>query len=367
VSYDGGVKLVDFGIAKATASHARTDSGSLKGKVAFMSPEQCQGKAALDRRSDIFSIGAILYELTTGSPMFAAESEFGILTQLVNEDAPPPSTRVKGYPPQLEAVVMMLLQRDRERRYPTAQVAQQAIDDCAYELRLRSSQLLLAKYMESLFASTFHDWSTAKERGAYFVEQHVVQTITGRATRALRDRGFEDDETNIRDLPFPGEATVKAPPPEAALVTEPMNPMFAPPPRQVRAHLRPAEPTPRKNVPLLAGIGILGGMLAASVVIYLIRSDDAPAPAAEPSATRIAAPPPAPTPIPAPTLNPAPPPPLPETAATKPEPAPAPAPAPVVSAAPAPAPPKAKPKAKAKPEKKTWNSDSPFMPVSKRR
>ena len=90
VSYDGAVKLVDFGIARAGSSPSTT-RGGLKGKIAYMSPEQCRGKATLDRRSDVFSIGTILYELTTGRLPFTDETEYGILNQIVNRDADPPS------------------------------------------------------------------------------------------------------------------------------------------------------------------------------------------------------------------------------------------------------------------------------------
>src|SRR5689334_20355148 len=105
VSYDGAVKLVDFGIARA-GSNPTTSSGGLKGKIAYMSPEQCRGKATLDRRSDVFSIGTILYELTTGRLPFTDETEYGILNQIVNRDAEPPSRFMPGFSPALEAILM---------------------------------------------------------------------------------------------------------------------------------------------------------------------------------------------------------------------------------------------------------------------
>src|SRR5215510_3172780 len=77
VSYDGAVKLVDFGIARASSDP--TSQTGLKGKISYMSPEQCRGRTALDRRSDVFSVGTILYELTTGRLPFIDETEYGVL------------------------------------------------------------------------------------------------------------------------------------------------------------------------------------------------------------------------------------------------------------------------------------------------
>src|SRR5262249_29295819 len=127
VSYDGAVKLVDFGIARAGAGPST--SGGLKGKVAYMSPEQCRGKVGLDRRSDVFSVGTILYELTTGQMPFTDETEYGVLNQIVNRDAEPPSKVVKGYPPALEAIVMRALAREPDKRYATALDLQHALED----------------------------------------------------------------------------------------------------------------------------------------------------------------------------------------------------------------------------------------------
>ncbi len=92
VSYDGAVKLVDFGIARVNTTPGST-AGGLKGKISYMSPEQCRGKTVLDRRSDVFSVGTLLYELTTGQLPFTDETEYAILNHIVNTDAAPPSSR----------------------------------------------------------------------------------------------------------------------------------------------------------------------------------------------------------------------------------------------------------------------------------
>ena len=183
VSYDGAVKLVDFGIARVS-SHPGTTQGGLKGKIAYMSPEQCTAKATLDRRSDIYSVGALLYELTTGRLPFQGETEYQILSQIVNEDVPAPSSHVPSYPPQLEKILLKALTRDPDKRYATALELQGAIEDFAHETRLRISALTLGRLMGTLFPSRLEDWDHAKKQGAFFVEQHVVKTLieSGKAT-----------------------------------------------------------------------------------------------------------------------------------------------------------------------------------------
>ncbi|HUS27961.1 MAG TPA: serine/threonine-protein kinase, partial [Kofleriaceae bacterium] len=98
VSYEGAIKLIDFGIARATSRTHQTQVGTLKGKIPYMSPEQCRG-LPLDRRSDLFSLGVVMYELTVGRRPFRGETDFGIMEQIVHGEAPAPSTLVDDYPP----------------------------------------------------------------------------------------------------------------------------------------------------------------------------------------------------------------------------------------------------------------------------
>jgi len=179
VSYDGGVKLVDFGIARAagSASAPANTRGGLKGKIAYMSPEQCKGDAKLDRRSDIFSIGTILYELTTGRLPFIETNEYAVLNNIVNVDAPPPSTIVPSYAPALEAIVLKAMSRDPAQRYTSALELQKEIEDFAHDNRLRISPLVLARLMSTLFPARLEEWDQARAQGAFFVEQHVVRTL----------------------------------------------------------------------------------------------------------------------------------------------------------------------------------------------
>ena len=210
VSYDGAVKLVDFGIARVSTAPSSTQGG-LKGKIAYMSPEQCRGKTALDRRSDIFSIGTILYELTTGQLPFRDETEYAILNLIVNQDAEPPSKLVPEYPPALEAIVMRALARDPAQRYPTALALQGDLEDFAHENRLRVSPLVLARLMSNLFPARLEEWDHARKQGAFFVEQHVVRTLiesgkTGEG-QVLSQLQPPSEDTAVTHTPMPDEIT----------------------------------------------------------------------------------------------------------------------------------------------------------------
>jgi hypothetical protein len=120
VLYNGQVKLLDFGIAKATDSTVRTEAGHVKGKFRYMSPEQCRGDH-LDLRSDIFSLGIVLYELTTARRLFARKNDLMTMKAITEERIVRPSQIAPGYPRRLEEIVMRCLSRLREERFQTAQ------------------------------------------------------------------------------------------------------------------------------------------------------------------------------------------------------------------------------------------------------
>ena len=150
ISHDGAVKVCDFGVAKAHYREGEiTQDGVVKGKFSYMSPEQCQGKP-IDRRSDVFSIGVLLYELTTLSKLFRARSDYALLQQVVEGRIPPPSSRLAGYPPELERIVFKALARDPNERYQTAQALQLDLEEFAREHKLGMSSTRITALMSSL-------------------------------------------------------------------------------------------------------------------------------------------------------------------------------------------------------------------------
>ena len=152
VTHDGNVKLCDFGIAKSATQLTETRVGTLKGKIRYMAPEQCQAEP-LDRRSDIFALSIVLWELITQRRLYRGKSDFEIFKAIVEEDAPPPSTYRADVPAGLEAVVMKGLRRNRDERYDTAQELQVALEDWARSERVPASPVRLAAYMKELFGT----------------------------------------------------------------------------------------------------------------------------------------------------------------------------------------------------------------------
>jgi serine/threonine protein kinase len=119
VSFEGEVKLIDFGIAKAAGKGSKTQAGILKGKFGYMSPEQVRGMP-IDRRSDVFSCGIVLYELLTGERLFVGESDFSTLEKVRNVEILPPSTYNRKIPDELERIVLKALAKDVDDRYQNA-------------------------------------------------------------------------------------------------------------------------------------------------------------------------------------------------------------------------------------------------------
>ncbi|HEY5950422.1 MAG TPA: serine/threonine-protein kinase, partial [Kofleriaceae bacterium] len=116
VSYEGEVKVIDFGIAKATSRNSRTMAGVLKGKFGYMSPEQVRG-LPLDRRSDIFAIGTMLYECLTGERLFQGETDFSTLEKVRNVDIAAPRAVNPAIPEAVERIILKALAKDVEDRY----------------------------------------------------------------------------------------------------------------------------------------------------------------------------------------------------------------------------------------------------------
>ena len=151
VTFSGDVKVVDFGIAKSDARPGDdTESGRLKGKVPYMSPEQARGEA-VDWRSDIFAVGVILFELTTGRRLFKTSSEYETLKLICDREYPLPSSIRPGYPPALEAIVMRALAKDRDERWQSAREMQGALEEFVRQGRIGASRTALSKFMGSLF------------------------------------------------------------------------------------------------------------------------------------------------------------------------------------------------------------------------
>ena len=151
VTYDGSVKLTDFGIAKATDRTSKTQTGAIKGKAAYMSPEQAWGRS-LDRRSDVFALGVVLWEITVGRRLFQADSDVATLLQITSAPVPSPSSIVTGYPPDLERVVLRAIAKEPGDRYPSAGAMARDLDRFVAASGAPVGSTELAALQERLFA-----------------------------------------------------------------------------------------------------------------------------------------------------------------------------------------------------------------------
>lgn len=156
VSYDGGVKLCDFGIAELNAAREHPEQRVRAGKLSYMSPEQCRGEP-LDRRSDVFLLGVVLYELTTSTKLFQGKSEREVMRQVIAGRVRAPSAVCADYPVELERILFRALRVDPSARYATAQEMLLDLEAFARERRLATSAVGLARLMDELFPTAERD------------------------------------------------------------------------------------------------------------------------------------------------------------------------------------------------------------------
>jgi serine/threonine protein kinase len=157
VGYDGAIKLVDFGLAKAALNGVQTSAGALKGNVGYMSPEQCRGEQ-IDRRSDVFGLGIVLYELLTARRLYKEPNEFLTMAAIVNKDVAPPSTHRAGLPTELDQITLRALAKDVRQRYQTADELRAALEQFMVSAELRTSVKQLADYMKHVFGERPEPW-----------------------------------------------------------------------------------------------------------------------------------------------------------------------------------------------------------------
>ncbi len=126
VTYDGRVKLTDFGIAKAVGRLQRTQPGEVKGKLAYMSPEQAFGRA-VDRRSDVYSLGIVLFELCLGRRLFGAKTDADTVRNIMNHVIPAPRSVDPEFPSGLEEIILAMLTQDVTQRFQSAGAVERAL------------------------------------------------------------------------------------------------------------------------------------------------------------------------------------------------------------------------------------------------
>ncbi|HVK67892.1 MAG TPA: protein kinase [Polyangium sp.] len=209
VTYDGYTKVVDFGIAKVADRLASTRAGTLKGKLAYMSPEQVRG-ADVDRTTDIFALGVVLWELTTNQRLFRMDTDLDTLEKVQACVVPLPSTIVRGYPQGLEAVVMKALAKNKKDRYQTAREFSRAL-----QVYLNQSGAFVGPEEVAQFVRHVFTDRIAKREAHLAWAAEVTSTVNVdqlRAQGGLNDDSLlEDDDDDRR-----GRASGTAPSKSAA-------------------------------------------------------------------------------------------------------------------------------------------------------
>jgi len=202
LSYEGEVKLVDFGIAKAAFQSAETKSGVFKGKIPYMSPEQVMG-GPIDRRSDIFSLGIVLYELLTGLRLFQGVSEFEIIEKVKTCQITPPSQHSATIPKKVDTIVLKALERDSEKRYQNAEELYDELVSHLDDQRTYLGPSDLKKHMRGLFAEEIRQEETEIQKEAVQVRHHekrrIRKEIRGTPPQDLsRQRGLKRLTAGLR-------------------------------------------------------------------------------------------------------------------------------------------------------------------------
>jgi serine/threonine-protein kinase len=225
IGYDGTVKVLDFGMAKAAIT-ADTQVGVRKGKAPYMAPEQCQGQRT-DRRSDVFALGIVLYELVTAHRLFKGASDHDTMNTIVRGTIPPPHTLREDLPRELSSVIMKALARLPADRYQTAADLAGALEAFASAAGIAPSPTALATYLKQQLGERKEPWMPGGS-----IEPPAPVDFDGDQPGAASPAGDSATETprprpkpidinafapkKIDKTPIPSLVKPAAPPPEAA-------------------------------------------------------------------------------------------------------------------------------------------------------
>jgi serine/threonine protein kinase len=275
VSYEGAVKLLDFGVAKASQRSTESRSGSIKGKMTYLSPEQVRG-TVVDRRSDIFSMGIVLYEMLTCKRLFKRENDFGAMMAIANDDVPPPSRLRPGLSSEIDRVVMTALEKDRDRRYASAAAMLEDIEAVATADRHLLSASAMSRFMRDVFGSKVEPWIELQTES----DPDKPVTVTSESlsedggTTSLAGIPAELDAvlTKLDDAPDLWTAEPTPTPSGVVDAVPTVEGVVRPTPTPTLPVYRP---TRRKLLPWLIAVALVGGAAAFAIVMVGNSSDPA--------------------------------------------------------------------------------------------
>ncbi|MEZ4401486.1 MAG: protein kinase [Kofleriaceae bacterium] len=180
ITFEGDVRIVDFGIAKAEERETATKSGTIKGKFAYMSPEQCHAKDT-DRRTDVFALGVVIHELLTGRRLFKRASTYETYQAILECKVPPPSSVNHELDPALDAVVLKALTKDPAKRYQTAEALGDALTQYLHSRGKLAGAAAISAFISQYFMAEIEDHG-----------DRMRELLEGRAAAAAK--GWDDDE-----------------------------------------------------------------------------------------------------------------------------------------------------------------------------
>ncbi|WP_225413453.1 protein kinase domain-containing protein [Stigmatella hybrida] len=293
MSRQGAVKVVDFGIAKAASQSHHTQSGVIKGKLAYMPPEQVRAKT-LDRRADVYALGVVLYELITTRRPFESSSDAGLMQAILFEEPVPASQHRAGLPEPLLGILGRALAKDREQRYPDCLAFQSDLEDFILSAGKPVTTQQLAQLVAQFTSGTGTPVPIQNTPRAKAPPSTTPVHTPVPANLPDTQSGAAWAEPPTLKTPRPLEPAAAALPPSPRPTPQPSPPVRpsvkaaaeAPPPPAVE---RPGAPArTRRWIPALAG----GVLLAAAAAILLGRSGTpAPPPPAVAEALPLASPP----------------------------------------------------------------------------
>ncbi|MEW5852558.1 MAG: serine/threonine-protein kinase [Myxococcota bacterium] len=274
VTSEGNVKLLDFGIAKAAqGDFEQTATGTLKGKYAYMSPEQCEHRP-LDRRSDVFALGIVLWELLAGERLFRRESEMATLNAIAHEDARDILDARPDVPRPVATALMTSLRRNRDERPATAEDLRKALSAACAEHGLQVSEDVVAPWLRELLGPA-HEARKAAVHAA--MESTLARTpsdaiadVTRRdRTEAAATVIHPDDEGEARTTPGKRASPAGLTTAEAPL---PVNPEA----QQARRSRGGSGGAPTRRVPILVAAALAGAVVAGGMFAYLVPPPEKP-------------------------------------------------------------------------------------------
>jgi eukaryotic-like serine/threonine-protein kinase len=219
VSYEGNVKVIDFGVAKASDRAAETRSGTVKGKIYYLSPEQCSGER-VDRRSDLFSLGIVMWEMLTGARLYRRATDLASMAAIVAEAPPPPSSLRPDVPGAVDAVALRLLAKSPADRFQTAAEVVEAIERASIRGGTILSTAAVGRLVHDLFGPRAEPWhALERERltgdPAASIARPVaseVPIVSGSSAGGMRDAepgtlSIAVSSSSLSDLPLAPEAS----------------------------------------------------------------------------------------------------------------------------------------------------------------